>query len=214
MHVTIRQERYIQPDHLGTLQKIYDAGFPPEEVDPLSQLEPYFVRGDQQLLVAYVDEQPVGFAIGMRLDAVAGYYGRYVVVARDYRQQGIGTKLIQAMLDFAKSQGLQYMIFEVDHAEEAGISDHEKQIRQQRISYYDHLGATFMPCMTEFYAPAFISGHPPIMYVLMWITFEEIALNTDHIKEIVAELLSVGYDLKKSDNLILTNFQRISCDGT
>lgn len=64
------------------------------------------------LLVAVVDEQVVGFIALLRLSGTQNGWGRDLVVASNYRRQGIGSALVLAGLQWA--QAVRYSILTLE----------------------------------------------------------------------------------------------------
>lgn len=100
----------VGPGELGLISDLYNQVFNPP------QGEDYFRRRFQgrynvSMLVALMDEQPVGFIIGFEL-MPSTYYSWLCGVLPDARRLGIATQLIQAQCSWATDHGYQMMRFE------------------------------------------------------------------------------------------------------
>lgn len=194
------------------LNDIYHDSFPPDQIDPLTDLRPQFVRGRQHLLVAYDDTTPIGFAIAQPFQAVAGYYARYIAVARTRRNHGVGTAIMKAMLAVAERGGHDFIVFEVDPPFEQGLSADEIDARKERLALYYKRGVIPLPCIKTFLAPAFHDRTARIAYQLLWVPLAAQPADEAQVRQVVRTLLVEGYALPQDATLVHENMQRINCD--
>jgi ribosomal-protein-alanine N-acetyltransferase len=99
--------------------------------------EDSFSYSGNHYLVAWEEEKLVGFiglmAVGEEADITN------VAVLPAYRRQGIGARLVGAMLDLAKSEKIQKIMLEVRASNEAAIALYKKygfQFLCKRKNYY------------------------------------------------------------------------------
>lgn len=101
------------------------------EAPPVEKIEAFVrenVQGDHPQLVAVDDERVVGWcdAIPHWADGLKHRAGLGMGVLNDYRGQGIGTELLRACLDKARTKGIKRIDLEVRADNDAAISLYEK----------------------------------------------------------------------------------------
>ncbi len=81
-------------------------------------------EGQTIIAVCMDDETLVGIAMMAKYKVISGYKGMIedVVVSHDYRGQGIGRKLMEKLLDHAKSEKLDAILLFSGHHRTAAIS--------------------------------------------------------------------------------------------
>ena len=92
-------------DALDTIRVLNRAIFDEEQVIRT------FERDDLLMLLARVDDEPVGFKVGYRLDT-ATFYSAKGGVRDAHRRKGIARALLYAMLDVARSRGYERFVYD------------------------------------------------------------------------------------------------------
>ena len=102
-------------------------GLPFTEADEAAFLAQQQNSGDSVMLLAWADGVLVGNASLSRMPRRMRHRGNFAVsVLRDYWQQGIGSRLLQAVIDFARENGFGILDLEVRCDNQAAIRLYEK----------------------------------------------------------------------------------------
>ena len=102
-------------------------GLPFTEADEAAFLAQQQNSGDSLMLLAWADGVLVGNASLSRMPRRMCHRGNFAVsVLRDYWQQGIGSRLLQAVIDFARENGFGILDLEVRCDNQAAIRLYEK----------------------------------------------------------------------------------------
>ncbi len=99
----------------GTLQEVFQVCTNIPEFHTLYPIDTYETRLAESpkslILVAVVDEKPVGFKVGYERDADGSFYSWMGGVAQPYRRQGIAQKLLNTMEEWARKEGYHTLRF-------------------------------------------------------------------------------------------------------
>jgi GNAT superfamily N-acetyltransferase len=132
------------PAAVADLRGIYEGGFAPHLRADFSDITGQ--RQPGELAFALVqDEQPAGFAMLRPLGGTGWIFLRYFVVAAARRGRGLGGILWQQVTDRLRDLGYTLLVFDVEDPDEPGCGEEEVQIRNRRIGFYLHQGASLMP---------------------------------------------------------------------
>jgi GNAT superfamily N-acetyltransferase len=138
------------------LVRIYKAALPASERKGVEALRTMLARPDYEFLVAWRDEEVVGFAIVVRLAGCQACLLEYMAVDVAHRGRGIGAVLFRAS---AASVGAQTLLLEVE-AEDAAAPDAEERVR--RRAFYRRLGCRLVDGL-RYLMPPVTWDRPPSM---------------------------------------------------
>ncbi len=100
----------IGPGDLGLMTDLYNQVFTPAQDDSFFRRR-FQGRYNVIMLVAMLEEQPVGFVVGFELMPTT-YYCWLIGTAPDARRLGIATQLMHALQSFALDRGYAILRFE------------------------------------------------------------------------------------------------------
>ena len=100
----------VGPGELGLISDLYNQVFNPPQTDGYFRRR-FEGRHNISLLVALMEEQPVGFIIGYEL-MPSTYFSWIAGVLPDARRLGIATQLMQDQYSWASDHGYQLLRFE------------------------------------------------------------------------------------------------------
>ncbi|MBI1826624.1 MAG: GNAT family N-acetyltransferase [Planctomycetes bacterium] len=103
----------VGPSELALISELYNEVFSPKESVEYFQRR-FRGRYNVAMMVAMVDDRPVGFIIGFELMPTT-FFSWICGVLPDFRRQGISTQLIQAQHAWAGDHGYQLMRFECNN---------------------------------------------------------------------------------------------------
>ena len=97
-----------------------------------------FDRAGLLILIAYVNDEPVGFKIGYRFDAHTFYSAKGGVLPA-FRRRGIARELLYVMIEHVRSQGYQRFLFDTFPNKHPGmtIMALEEGFRVSQADYND-----------------------------------------------------------------------------
>ena len=70
-----------------------------------------FERADVLMLVAYLNDQPVGFKVGYRYD-IRTFYSAKGGVLSDYRRRGLARRMLYGMMDMVREKGYRRFLYD------------------------------------------------------------------------------------------------------
>ena len=100
----------VGPGEMALIAELYRQVYQPAR-DVAYFNRRFMGRHNPLLLVASVEEKPVGFFIGFELKPNT-YFGWLCGVLPDYRRQGIASQLLEALQAWAAAQGYEIVRFE------------------------------------------------------------------------------------------------------
>ena len=130
----------VKPLALPDIRRIYQAhitrDFPPDERKPLAAIEAACARGEYQCFGAYEEEQLAAYAffVKLRRSGETLYLFDYLAVLPDRRDQGVGSRFLQALMADALAAA-DCVLLEVDHPDYAE-TDAERALRLRRLAFY------------------------------------------------------------------------------
>jgi GNAT superfamily N-acetyltransferase len=107
----------VNPTEHELMSHLFNQVFRPER-SPESFARRLRNRLNTCFLVARVETQAVGFFVGMELKPTV-YFGWLCGVLPDARRMGVATQLIHAAMDYARTEGYQWMRFECGNRQRA-----------------------------------------------------------------------------------------------
>ena len=121
----------VTEQQLPTIVELYNQVFRPAEN------EDYFRRRFQGrynvlVMLAALDNRPVGFSIGFELKPFV-FYNWLTGVHPDFRRKGIGRQLLESENEWAKNHGYEYTRFE-------GLNRHRAMSHMALTMAYDIVG--------------------------------------------------------------------------
>lgn len=125
-------------DAVRLYSTVLAADFPPEELRPLSWVNPLMADGAYRAYLLCDGEVPVAYAFLCKSPSENICLVDYLAVFAPYRGRGMGTALLAALR--SESSAADALLFEVDHPD---FSDSvaERIKRERRISFYRRCGA-------------------------------------------------------------------------
>lgn len=112
--------------------------FPPEELRPLTWMEPLMASGAYRAYLLCDGETPVAYAFLCKSPSENIYLVDYLAVFAPYRGKGVGTALLAALR--SELSAADALLFEVDHPDFSD-SEAERIKRERRIAFYQRGGA-------------------------------------------------------------------------
>lgn len=101
----------LSPNDTDTVAHLYNSIFRPER--DVAWFDRRLKNRPNPLIhVAHIENDAVGFYIGLELKP-STHCGWLLGVVSDHRRSGIGTQLMRSAMDWARTEGYQYMRFEI-----------------------------------------------------------------------------------------------------
>lgn len=210
--LTFYRAEHLDGSFLDALNVIYTISFPPGERVEFSKLisdihskrhEIYLVQNEQSKLI--------GFAILALLLSSKVWFGEYIAIAPDYRNQGIGSELIKFITkDLKERTNAAGLIFEVETEDEG--DDEEKDLRQRRIAFYKRLGANIINCVQDYQMPN-LAGEGTLRMRLMWIPLSSGIEKPGgaFLRACIKDIFRKIYDRLPNDAVLHHNLKRLTC---
>lgn len=136
----------VKPLSLPGIRRIYaqhiTRDFPPDERKPLDAIESAYARGEYQCFGAFEEEKLAAYAffVKLRKNAETLYLFDYLAVLPERRDQGVGSRFLQALMADALSAA-DCVLLEVDHPDYAK-TEAERALRLRRLAFYLRNGLT------------------------------------------------------------------------
>jgi len=184
---------------------IYEASFPPAERVPFADLLASLAGASAHGWAAADAEGVVGFAFTMTLAETGVELLSYLAVAPTWRGRGVGSALLQAVIDSLRARGdAAGLLWEVesDDADE-DIAEAERALRRRRIAFYHRHGAEIVRGAPGYRVPN-LAGAGIIPMKLMWLslTTPPQELEGDRLRRCVEAIYHQGYGLPASHPLV------------
>lgn len=103
----------VDPQDSDLMAHLFNQMFRPER-SPDAFARRLKNRTQPLFLVARIEEEAVGFYIGMELKPLV-HFGWLCGVNPDVRRMGVATQLMHAAMDWARTEGYEYLRFECDN---------------------------------------------------------------------------------------------------
>jgi ribosomal protein S18 acetylase RimI-like enzyme len=149
---------------------IAEDSFPPEEREPCWAFLESIEDGRSTLYIARQEEIVVGFTKLTRLGQFPIYLMEYLAVARQSRNQRIGSQIIAYLRKDLQGQPEAGMLLEVEPPQMA--EGPERQLRERRIRFYQRHGAARILDHDAYRMPSTIDESSLWMH-LMWLPVRE-----------------------------------------
>ncbi len=188
--------------HEGQFRAIYLDGFPPEERAEFSSLIESITTGSRWFFAAMSDDDLIGFATIVPYVASDIHLLEYFAVARESRNTGIGSILLNDVLAAIRnSQSAVGILLEVETDEE-GSAD-EKQLRKRRIGFYQRHGARVVESVPHYRVPC-ANGMDTMPMKLMWLPLDGTTDTPGNAKlrECIVGIYVKSYGLREDSPLI------------
>jgi ribosomal protein S18 acetylase RimI-like enzyme len=189
------------------VQRIYVASFPATERLEFADILESIGNGERSLHTACDGETVVGFAVTMPLIRAHVLLLEYLAVREDARNQGVGSTLLQDILETLRcTNGGQGILFEVEPPEdEIGP---KTEMRKRRIEFYRRIGAEVVDDGGAYRMPD-LSGEGSMPMRLMWLPRDPAckAAVEQHLGLCIAEIYRVSYRRQVDDPLLQSILQ-------
>lgn len=149
---------------------IAEDSFPPEEREPCQAFLEPIENGRSTLYIVGQQEKVVGFTKLTHLDQSPIYFMEYLAVARQYRNQSIGSQIIAYLRKDLQGQPDAGMLLEVEPP--LAAEGPQRQLRERRIRFYQRHGAARILDHDAYRMPSTIDAGSLWMY-LMWLPTRE-----------------------------------------
>lgn len=184
---------------------IYEEAFPPDQRQPLPELQSALKSGDMELDITHDAE---GDILCMTITEVFREKPRsrgprfllacYTAVAKAFRGMGIGTihrKRCEQLLqnEYPTFLGL---FSEIESTKEEGVAPDAMLVRTKRKSFFMKLG--LQPLDIDYWFPNYEDG-PPVPGELLWYPFPGQTLDTPTLTAALKRIYSEGYGLAEDD---------------
>jgi ribosomal protein S18 acetylase RimI-like enzyme len=184
------------------VEGIYLEAFPPAERVDFRDLLAAVTEGSRTLFAAQEEGQVLAFAITTTLPGTGIHCLEYFAVCRGLRGQGVGSRLLRAVLrNLATSDVVSGLILEVESEETA--SERDREIRRSRIAFYRRNGAYLIDEVERFLAPD-LSGTGTIDMRLMWLPADgaPARLSAPELKAAILGIYERCYELTPDDTRV------------
>jgi GNAT superfamily N-acetyltransferase len=214
--VVVAHERALDAASLERFQVIYLESFPPVERAPCEELVKEIESGRYQLLTVRRRGTLRGFAVSTALSGQGVHLLAYLAVEKPYRSQGLGGRLVQALVGSLAAQGdVSGLLIEVDP--QTADDGRDLGFAGRRMEFYRRLGAQIVDA-PGYRAPN-LAGEGSLAMDLMWLPIRNPAqkLAGERLRECVVALLVQGYGLAEKDLLVrnvLQGLVRSACPGS
>jgi hypothetical protein len=180
--------------------QIYDQAFPPHLQVPFAELAAAGPADD--LLVALLGGEPVGFAAVKLLDRKSWVFLRYFGVSLATRRHGIGLRFWRQLVPAVRGLGWPgRIVFECEHPDHA-VDSEERRVCTGRIEFWKRCGCFLLP-VGDYVMPD-ISGlaAPEPMVLMAWDPGAAGMLADAEVRGLVLELYQRRYQLPLDDPLV------------
>lgn len=143
MRVVLLPVEALDDAGLEAAREIYEGGFPAHLRATWTQVSTERLD-TEDALVLVDDSGPVAFVLVRSMGATDSIYLRYLVVDERRRGQGIGSRVWEHLTAYAAGRGFDLLVWDVEHPDEDGIDDAEKDVRTRRIDFYERLGGVVL----------------------------------------------------------------------
>jgi GNAT superfamily N-acetyltransferase len=149
------------------IRPIYLTSFPPEERDDFDDIVAGIHAGHLWLFTAERAGRLAGFAITMPLAGTDVHLFDYLAVAEESRSDGVGSALIQTIVDTLRADGgTSGLLLEVE-SDEADLPI-DRALRQRRLRFYERHGASVIEAALSYRAPN-LAGPGSVPMKLLWL---------------------------------------------
>jgi len=183
--------------------RIYEESFPASERTPTDEILAGITHGSRVCLLAETDDVTIGFAIVLPLQRVHVHYLEYFAVESNLRDRGIGTRLLQGLVQHlvsadSASRGLVLEVEPPQHATGA-----ERALRTRRLDFYLRSHVTVVSGAPAYRAPSF-TGTGTLPFLLMWLGLNggPASLEGPLLRHCVSAILVEGYGLASDNPLV------------
>ncbi len=210
--LSLGQETRLTPADARALRAIYESSFPPSEREDFDGLLASAAAGRRTLYVARLAGEPVGLASVRALRSVDGVgYLEYLATAANLRSQGIGGRLLTAIVEALRTgEQVAALVFEVESVEHSPPD--EAEIRQRRIAFYRRHGAAVIECAPRYRAPD-LAAPGEVHFRLMWLPLDGSASTPrgERLRALTRALLTEGYGLPADHPLVRAVLDDLAC---
>jgi len=192
------------------IERIYVTSFPPSERIPLDSLIQSFERGERRLLVAELNGRILGFAFSLSLPSWNIQNIEYLAVDVSFRNQHVGSKLLQSFEERALAAHAGGIILEVENDDEAPMN--EIEIRKRRIQFYERNGYHLVECAPAYRVPD-ADGAWTLSMKLMWrpLVYHLKRLQGAVLRAVVSNIFQSGYGLSKENPMVQQVLRGLIC---
>jgi GNAT superfamily N-acetyltransferase len=148
------------------------------------------------------ETETVGFATGLHVSPLGLAYIAYLAVAPAWRGRGVGTALVNSLLEAwkeARPRSPHWMFLEVERPELAA-DEEDRQRRQRRIHFYERLGCRRIHA--DFQAPPLGPDLPVVPYWLMVLPIQDADFSPPAIRTVITDLYREVYRLEEDHPLV------------
>lgn len=186
----------------GHIRPIYLDSFPPEERHNFDDIVAGIQAGRLWLFTAERAGRLAGFAITMPLRGANVHLFDYLAVAEEARGNGVGSALIQALVDALRADGgVSGLLLEVE-SDEASLPT-DRALRQRRIRFYERHGASVIEAALSYRAPN-LAGPGSVPMKLLWLPLRPGAGAPagPMLRDVIIRLYQQGYGRPLDDPLL------------
>jgi hypothetical protein len=193
----------LTPGQLALTERLYEESFPPQLRVPFAELAT--PTATTLMLVAVDSAEPVGFAALMLLLPGEWTFLRYYGVTARRRRQGIGREFWgQLVPAIGAASWPTRIVFEVEDPREIGIDAAERQVRINRIAFWQACGAQLLP-VDGYVMPQLTSqATAEPMQLMVHDATARADLPAGDVAELVSALYTIRYGLAADDPLLLS----------
>ncbi len=207
----VQQQTQLSSNDICQLRSIYVTSFPASQQIEFGLLLASIQRGTRAVYTIKTDSTLVGFAITLSLTHTDVCFLEYLAVSGESRDQGLGTILLQSVLDHLRQSGhISRIILEVES--EMHGTEMEKAQRLRRIRFYERNGARFVECAPNYRSPDGMWQHGMPMR-LMWIPLSPspTAITGELLGTCIIGIFTQSYNLLPEDPLLKEVLEEIVC---
>lgn len=186
---------------LAQVQVIYEEAFSPNLRVPLSELTR--PCDADRTFVAMEGTVPAGLAAFRLLSSVGWSFLRYFAISRQRRSQGLGRQFWQLLHHSLREEDWPVcVIFEVEDPVEVTSDEHERVIRQRRLSFWTACGAHLLPASGYVLPDYTASGMTEPMLLMAAAPAIDTPVRSEQLRSLVAAIYTDRYGLARDDPLV------------